>query len=105
MRPPSVPQLLGHLVSAIPLSRDQLTTRAKTDRSHSALEAENVRGDANDFVLNPPCSQMRPSVCSVGLTVLRRLQIRVKESSACLLFSTTWDRRCNRFKHSVEAAS
>ena len=94
MRPPCVPEFLGHLVSAVPLGRDQLTTRAEADRSHTALEAENVRGDVDKSVLNPLCSQLRCSFFSVGLSFLRRLQMGVKGSSRVSLLRTTWNLWC-----------
>ena len=100
MRPPRLSELLGHLVSAVALSRDQLTTQAEADRSHTALEAENVRGDVDKSVLNWLCSQLRPSVCSLGLSFLRRLQLGVKGSSRVFLLSTTWNRWSKRFNMS-----
>ncbi len=82
---PSVPELLGHQVSAVPLGRDQLATRAEADRSHTALEAENVGSDVDKSVLNPLCIQLRPPDSFVGPLCLRRLQRGVKGSSCVAL--------------------
>jgi hypothetical protein len=53
-------------VSAVSFGRHQLATRAEADGSHTSLEAENVRGHVDKFVLNPLCSQLWASVCSLG---------------------------------------